>query len=205
MHVLNKYDKEQLVIELHSQGRTIREIAATARLSFTDIGAIIRKIDGRDNDDGVEVNKDIKNKSKDTQALFLFSSGKKPIDVSIELDSSASEVQNMLEEYWALTDLHELALAYNEIRTYLPSFLKLLHCLKERRMLDEKHIFKFLKYTNYDLFNLENRVEGLINDIINLEGQKRNLMNKVILWNAQLSDLGKAIDIRNQQLKRMGK
>ena len=31
----------------------------------------------------------MKNKSKDTQALFLFSRGKKPIDVSIELDLSA--------------------------------------------------------------------------------------------------------------------
>jgi hypothetical protein len=192
LQVLNRQDKEHLVIELYRQGKTIREIASVAHLSFSDIGSIIRKIDGRD-----DVTKDVKNKSKDTQALYLFSTGKKPLDVAIELDVSASEVQNMLEEYWALNDLHELALAYNEIRAYLPSFLKLFHCLKERRMLDEKHIFKFLKYANYDLSDLENRVQCLSNEIINLEGQKRNLMNKVILWCAQLSDLGKAIAIRN--------
>jgi hypothetical protein len=203
--ILNKQEKEQLVIELHSQGRTIRQIASAAHLSFTDIGAIIRKIDGRDNDDGVEVNKDIKNKSKDTQALFLFSTGKKPIEVAVELDLSASEVQNILEEYWALNDLHELALAYNEIRAYLPSFLKLFHYLKEHRMLDEKHISKLIRYANYDLSDLSNRVHCLGDEITNLEGQKRNLMNKVILWNAQLSDLGKAIDHKNQQLKRMDK
>jgi lipopolysaccharide biosynthesis protein len=81
MQVLNKYDKEQLVIELHSQGKTIREIASAAHLSFTDIGKIIRKIDGRNNDDV-----DLKNKTKTTQALHLFKSGKKPIDVAIELD-----------------------------------------------------------------------------------------------------------------------
>ena len=200
MQVLNRQDKEHLVIELYRQGKTIREIASVAHLSFSDIGSIIRKIDGRD-----DVTKDVKNKSKDTQALYLFSTDKKPVDVAIELDVSASEVQNMLEEYWALNDLHELALAYNEIRAYLPSFLKLFHCLKERRMLDEKHIFKFLKYANYDLSDLANRVQCLSNEIINLEGQKRNLMNKVILWSAQLSDLGKAIEIRNQQLKRMDK
>ena len=137
--------------------------------------------------------------------MFLFSTGKKPIDVSIELDLSASEVQNMLEEYWALNDLHELALAYNEIRAYLPSFLKLFHCLKERRMLDEKNISKLIRYANYDLSDLSNRVQCLSDEIINLEGQKRNSMNKVILWSAQLSDLGKAIDVKNQQLKRMGK
>ena len=63
----------------------------------------------------------------------------------------------------------------------------------------------FLRYANYDLSDLANRVQCLSNEITNLEGQKRNLMNKVILWNAQLSDLGKAIDHKNQQLKRMGK
>jgi hypothetical protein len=205
LQVLNRQDKQHLVIELYHQGKTIRQIAAAAHLSFTDIGAIIRKINGRDNNDGVEVNKDIKNKSKDTQALFLFSTGKKPIDVSIELDLSASEVQNMLEEFWTLNDLHELALAYNEIRAYLPSFLKLFHCLKECRMLNENQISKLIRYANYDLSDLSNRVQCLSDEIINLEGQKRNLMNKVILWNAQLSDLGKAIDHKNQQLKRMGK
>ena len=83
--------------------------------------------------------------------------------------------------------------------------MKLFHCLKERRMLDEKHISKYLRYANYDLSDLTDRVECLSNEIINLEGQKRNLMNKVILWNAQLSDLGTEIDIKNNQLKRMGK
>jgi len=77
--------------------------------------------------------------------------------------------------------------------------------LKEHRMLDEKYISKFVRYANYDLTDLANRVQCLSNEITNLEGQKRNSMNKVILWNAQLSDLGKAIDIRNQQLRRKGK
>jgi hypothetical protein len=203
--VLNRRDKEQLVIKLHQEGKTIRDIALAAHLSFSDIGAIIRKIDGRNSDDGVEDKIDIKNKTSETKALFLFANGKKPIDVAIELDLSASEVQNMLEEFWALNELHELAFVYDEIKTFLPSFLKLFHCLKERRMLDEKHISKFLRYANYDLSDLANRVECLSNEIINLEGQKRNLMNKVILWNAQLSDLGKEIDIKNNQLKRMGK
>ena len=69
----------------------------------------------------------------------------------------------------------------------------------------KKNISKFLRYANYDLSDLANRVQCLSNEITNLEGQKRNSMNKVILWSAQLSDLGKAIEIRNQQLKRMDK
>ena len=198
--ILNRRDKEQLVVKLYQEGKSIRGIAQQAHLSFSDIGSIIRRIDGKV-DDGV----DLKNKSPETKALFLFANGKKPIDVAIELNLSASKVQNLLEEFWVLNDLHELAFIYNEIRTYLPSFLKLFHCLKERRMLDEKHISKYLRYANYDLSDLTDRVECLSNEIINLEGQKRNLMNKVILWNAQLSDLGTEIDIKNNQLKRMGK
>ncbi len=201
--ILDKKEKEQLVVKLYKEGKPIREIAQQAHLSFGTIGKIIRRINGRDEYETVP--NDMSNKSKETQALSLFLQGKRPVDVAIELDLSASEVQNILEEYWALNDLHELAFVYNEIKTFLPSFLKLFHCLKERRMLDEKHISNILRYVGNDLPQLTDRVQCLTNDVLNLEGKKRNLMNKLILWNAQLSDLGRAIDIKNQQLKRMDK
>jgi DNA invertase Pin-like site-specific DNA recombinase len=72
--VLNRRDKEQLVITLHNEGKTIREIASAAHLSFTDIGAIIRRIE--DKDDVGDETKDLKNKSKTTQALYLFKNGR---------------------------------------------------------------------------------------------------------------------------------
>jgi len=202
--VLNKREKEQLVIKLHQQGKTIREIAHAAHLSFSDIGTIIRRADGHDKDGDFET-KDLKNKSKDTQALFLFSKGKKPIDVSIELDLPASKVQNMLEEFWPLNEVHELTFVYHEIKTFLPSFLKLFHCLKKNKMLSEKYITDILRNVGNDLPQLTDRVHCLSNDVINLEGQKRNLLDRLILWNAQLYDLGREIDIKNQQLTRMGK
>jgi hypothetical protein len=198
--VLTRRDKEQLVIKLHQEGKTIRDIALAAHLSFSDIGSIIRRIDGKV-DDGA----DLKNKSPETKGLSLFSVGKKPIEVAIELNLSASEVHNILEEYWALNDLHELAFIYNEIRTFLPSFLKLFHCLKNNKMLSEKHITEVLRYVGDDLPQLTDRILCLSNDVINLEDKKRNLLDKIIIWNAQLSDLGKAIDIKNRQLKRMDK
>jgi DNA-binding Lrp family transcriptional regulator len=197
--VLDKKEKEQLVIKLYQEDKPIREIAQQAHLSFGTIGKIIRRINGEENNE--VISSDVNNKSKATQALNLFLHGKRPVEVAIELDLSASEVQNMLEEFWALNDLHELAFVYNEIKTFLRLFLK----LKERRMLDEKHISNILRYVGTDLPQLTDRVQCLTNDVINLEGQKRNLMNKLILWNAQLCDLGKAIDIKNQQLKRMDK
>jgi hypothetical protein len=83
--VLNKKEKEQLVIKLYQDGAPIREIARQAHLSFGSIGKIIRSINN--------IGDDNCSKSKSTRALFLFTSGKKPIKVAIELDLSAMEVE----------------------------------------------------------------------------------------------------------------
>jgi hypothetical protein len=188
--VLNRQDKEQLVIELHSQGKNIREIAAKAHLPFGDIGAIIRKIDGQDsNDDEIAGNKDVKNKSRETKELWLFSNRKTPIKVAIELDLTASEVHDIQEEYWVLNDLHELSFVYNEVKAFLPSFLQLFRCLKKTKMPREKQISNILKYIGGDLPKLTDRVYCLSNDLINLEDRKRNLMDQVIIWNTRLCDV----------------
>jgi hypothetical protein len=179
--VLNRRDKEQSVIKLHQEGKTIREIASSAHMSFGDIGSIIRKIEGQDEE---VKTKDIKNKSKDTQALFLFSSGKKPIDVAIELDLSASEVHEMQEEFWALNQQYELALVYGKIKNILPSFLKLFQSLKEFGMLNEESLSNFLKYAGQDLPELTYRMQQLANEVIDPESKKKQSIDAL----AQLSD-----------------
>ena len=47
--MLNKTEKEQRVIELYQQGKT-REIVHEVHMSFADIGAIIRKVTGLQDD-----------------------------------------------------------------------------------------------------------------------------------------------------------
>jgi hypothetical protein len=95
MQVLNKYEKEELVIKMHKDGKTIREIAAAVHMSFGDIGKIIRGIDGPTNDNNNSNDIDLSKKSKSTQALYLFQNGKKPIDVAIELDIPYIEVEDL--------------------------------------------------------------------------------------------------------------
>jgi hypothetical protein len=60
MQVLNKYEKEQLVIKLHQDGQTIRDIASAAHLSFGDIGKIIKKVDGSTNDFDTDLSNNLK-------------------------------------------------------------------------------------------------------------------------------------------------
>jgi hypothetical protein len=188
----------------HPLTTSIREIARQAHLSFGSIGKIIRTINSGDDN--------CSSKSKSTKALHLFKSGKKPIDVAIELDMSASEVEEIQQEYWALNQLHELGFLFNEIKNYLPSFIKLFNLLKRNKMLDDGYITKFLRYANYDLPTLESKIQNLTGDVIELEWKKKDLNNTVTLWNAQLRDLGQtitqyqnAIEIKKQQLMRTDK
>ena len=178
--VLNRRDKEQLAIKLHQQGKTIREIAHAAHLSFADIGKIIRKINGQNNNSGLE----LKDKSIETRAIYLFSIGKSPLEIAIELNMPATEVHDMQEEFWALNQLHELAFAYSEIKTFLPSFLKLFQSLKEFEMLNEESLSNFLKYAGHDLPELTYRMQQLANEVIDLESKKKQSIDAL----AQLSD-----------------
>jgi hypothetical protein len=177
--ILNKKEKEQLVIKLYQDGKPIREIARQAHLSFRSIGKIIRTINSDDDTNSYNY----ASKSKSTKALHLFKTGKKPIDVAIELDISASEVEELQQEFWALNQLHELAFLFNEIKNYLPSFMKLFNLLKRNKMLGG-YISKFLRYANYDLPTLETKIQNLTGEVIELEWKKKDLNNTITLWNA---------------------
>jgi hypothetical protein len=81
---LNKFQKQELVIELHDQGKTRRQIAEVAHMSFKDIADVIKRHTGEDNDSDSKPEK-----SKDARALELFLKGKQSVEVAIELDLSA--------------------------------------------------------------------------------------------------------------------
>jgi hypothetical protein len=196
--VLNRRDKEQLVIKLHEEGKTIREIAQQVRMSFKDIGTIIRRIDGQEDD--IET-KDLKNKSPETKALSLFSSGKKPIDVAIELNLSASEVQNILEEFWVLNELDELALVYLEIKNHLTLFLRLFHIMKKNRLINQKDIQTVLKYAAFDLPSLENRIQQSTSDVIDMEWKMKRLVDEVVKLNSYLSQLKKLLKRHKMEIE----
>jgi hypothetical protein len=189
--LLNKKDKEELVTKLHHENKTIRQIAETVHMSFKDIGAIIRRINGQDNDEYIDTK--FSNKSKATQALYLFEHGQKPIKIAIELDISYSEVIDLQLEFWALKELYDLPLVYQELKHDFDSFIKLFKILKKNKMLNERDIYRILKYAAHELPTLENKIRKLMNDVIELEFMKKDLNNTIRLQRAQLSDLGQVI------------
>ena len=49
--LLNKKEKEELVVKLHQENKTIRQIGPDkVHMSFGDIGKIIKRLDGKAND-----------------------------------------------------------------------------------------------------------------------------------------------------------
>ena len=82
----------------------MREIAQQVHMSFKDIGSIIRRLNCKNDDDSLGLI-DLKSKSKDAQAFYLFLHGKRPVDVAIELDLSSIDIENILQEYWVLNGL----------------------------------------------------------------------------------------------------
>jgi hypothetical protein len=199
--VSNKQEKEELVIRLHKEGKTIREIAHIVHLSFTDIGKIIRKLNGQNNNDGI----DLKDKSNETRAIYLFSIGKSPLEVAIELNMSASEVHNMQEEFWALNQLHDLAFAYGEIKNFLPSFLKFFHSLREYGMLNEEYLINFLKYAGVELPEFTYRIQQLANEVIDLESKKRQSIDTLLQLDDTLDWYHGNIKLNKQILSELDK
>src|SRR6476646_10010434 len=87
-------EREKKVLELYDQGKNTREIAKELRMSLRDIGFILKK--GQVNhgivtimdDDGNNNRSSNNNKpanEKATQAYKLFSEGKAPVEVAIQL------------------------------------------------------------------------------------------------------------------------
>ena len=200
--VLNKQEKEKLVLRLHQEGKTIRQISHEAHVSFTDIGKIIRKINGFANN---EIPPDeMRRKSKATQAMNLFLHGKRPVEVAIELDLSASEIEEMQQEFWVLNGIGELALVYLEIKNHLDLFLNLFHIMKKNNLINPADIKTILKYA-VDLPSLENKFRNLANTVLDLEIKKKELSVQLVDLAQVINQYQSVIDYKKQYHTDMSK
>jgi hypothetical protein len=196
--MLSKTEKEQRVIELSQQGKNIREIAQEVHMSFADIGSIIRKVKGLQDDDEnkskeQQDNIPLTTLSKDSQAFALFSDGKKPIEVAIKLDLKADVVDKLYQQFWKLEGLYQLNIVYKEIRRYLPSFLNLFKIMKQQKMMTEQNVVDALKFGK-ELPHLKDQFRLLVDEINNLE-YKRNGLKTI------LSTLQNQISVAKDSLK----
>jgi hypothetical protein len=121
--LLSRADKENRVIELHKESKSIREIAAEVHMGFSDISSIIHSHFEPENVKSTP--------SKFSAAVKLFKKGAKPSDVVIKLDLTADEAEKFYMDFWRLERMHPMYRIYQENKSAIPNLLRLDKLLKK--------------------------------------------------------------------------
>src|SRR6476620_4981291 len=111
--------------------------------------------------------------TQSTQAYKLFSEGKSPVQVAIELNIRASEAIIFQREYWELEGLHNLNQIYQEIKDGTWNFVNLWKSVKAAGM-GVPHVNRLLAIANNDLPSVESRYERSKKEAATLEYEKEN-------------------------------
>jgi hypothetical protein len=184
-----RQERERLVLDLYNQGKNTREIAQDARMSFSAIGAILKKAQ-LEKEAGEQQGQKM---CQAAQAYELFSKGKSTIQVAIELNLRETEITTFYKEYWELNSLHDLNQIYELIKGDIYSFLNLYKLAKAAGM-NGQHIVKLLAIANNHLPSVEQRCEKLKREADSLEGEKRNSTMVLQQLSDHISDLRNTSD-----------
>jgi hypothetical protein len=167
--IISRQERERLVLDLYNQGKNTREIAMEVRMSFSAIGAILKKATQEK-----ETSKEQAQKmSQAAQAYKLFSKGKSPIDVAVTLNLRQTEVTELYKEYWGLNNLHDLNQIYEEIKDDIYSFLNLYKLARAAGM-NAQQVIRLLTIANNHLPSVEQRCEKLKREEASLQAGNHN-------------------------------
>src|SRR6187401_3590560 len=195
-------ERERHVIELYNEGKTTRDIAKELRMSLRDISSILRKNQVSHGLPFPIIDNNNNNKSpnqKSTQAYKLFSEGRKPVEVAIELGLSERQVTKYCREYWELKGLYELTFLYEERKRHLPSFIRLHNIMQRQGIDDENDIANVLKYAK-ELPNLQRYCQNLQNQIQDLKYQSQKLERDLQVRKKQMLDLTEVENMHHQNV-----
>ncbi len=197
--MLNRKQKEELVIKMLKEEYYLREIAKAAHMSFSDIGEIKRRIFGESASD-----KKKKKRSKVAQALQLFSENKTPTQVSIKLDFDPKEVEKVYLDYLRINGLNNLVKIYQQLgENHLQGFVKFYWSFIEAGV-DNKIITHILSIAD-DMPDLEHKIKQLQHEIKELEVQKQKKKEYLQCLNGQIEKTNNIIyaeDSRLEDLRR---
>src|SRR5918996_4778863 len=126
---LSKEEKERRIIDLYyNQGKTSREIVEELRVSPNYVSAVLKKHEEEENAAAVSKIKDEQQENKTSREVAsfkLFSEGKNPIEVAIELKLSEEEVTQFYKGFLKLKGLYKFGIVYEEHKGHIPYLLKL--------------------------------------------------------------------------------
>jgi hypothetical protein len=205
-HMLSNIEKEKLVIDLYyNQRKNVRQIAQEARISFRDIGTILKKkeaaavndrsgsrngIVAMDSQQQQLGNGSSQSKQKSTQAYTLYSEGKKPVEVAIQLGLSEKQATRYYTEYWRLKRLYSLYHIYQESKGNLSYILKLCR-LAKRQGITADNIEWFVNMVNMGTYN----IPDLQKQYAKLQDELQVIDHQKVVSKAELHNLNNQISI----------
>jgi transposase-like protein len=187
--VLSRQERERLVLDLYNQGKNTREIAQEVRMSFSAIGAILKKAEeekGAEEQQGQKM-------SLSSQAYKLFSERRTLAQVAIALNLREPDVTKFYMEYCKLTQLESFCRIYDKIKDDIHHFVNLYILSKMARM-DTQEVIRLLTIANNDLSSVECRCEKLKREANSLEGSINNSTMIAQELSDQISELSNTRD-----------
>jgi DNA-binding transcriptional MerR regulator len=206
-YMLTRQEREQVVLELYNQGKTIRDIAKEVRMSFRDIGAILRKEEKQkerqveNNMPGTDGNCNQSGLILPSRAYELFFEGKNPLQVAIELNLKESDVTEYYKEYWKLNDLYELNQVHDEIKDDISYFLELYKSSKDAGMSID-HVKRLLEIANNNLPTLEGKYKKLGQNVNRLELKQIDLSINLVELESQIQDANRMLNFYHQSSRK---
>jgi hypothetical protein len=195
---LNRHQKKALVVQLYEQGKTRRQIAEVVHMGFKDIADVIKKHIGEESD-----TVDKPQKSKSARAFELFLQGKQSVEVAIELDISADEVETLHVQYWRLSKLDDLEELYHEAKYSLSLLLQLFKILKDQRITKDREIYDLIELARYGLPSLRNKHEDLLNQVTALQSKKMALNNEILGLKNSIYANNEIISRQNEESRKL--
>jgi chromosome segregation ATPase len=179
--VLTRQEKEKMILDLYNQGKTYKEISEIVRVSPRDIKPVLAKAEKeREKELGINTQDRKKDDTGNSQtqkahifnqAYRLFSEGKPPLDVAIELDLKEKDVTKYYREYWKLRQIYSLNMVYEEIGDDIIHITKIHRKIRAAGMRVDQAI-NLIKNANNDLPTLEEKYQKLKREVSSLELKK---------------------------------
>jgi hypothetical protein len=172
---LNKFEKEKGVIELHLEGKTIREISKEVHMSFKDISRVIKAYEKkiRLQQSKKESNQSTQTKKPptSTQAFILFRDGKKLTEVAIDLAIPARKAVKLWSQFLKLERMYECYEFYQVFQYDIPRLLSITKFIKENNI-NIHNIATILKDAK-SIFGLQLHISILEHEIETLKQTKK--------------------------------
>src|SRR5215207_10892440 len=127
-----------MVIELHIQGKTIRQIAPIVHMSFRDISKIIKAYERKEE---LQAKRKVRNQSSfpkkpslSTQSFILYKEGKQIDDVKILLDIPFNLASRYWKQYLKSIGMFESYEFYQDYSYDIPTFLSINNFMKKNNV-----------------------------------------------------------------------